>query len=500
MKRLNSKFLMLMIASLGVVYISGCEDVLEPKVYENLTPETFFSSEADMNNAVAALYNPFITDWGTTDQGAGTWYVALYNADPTSYLYRSEITTDIMFSQWDPTYTNFTWGPATLTLNNDQASTYAKIRYVARATDVIDKIEKSQADVPETVKDRYVAEAKTLRAWLMYILYDFFGPVNVKLDPATLSDNEVTPRLSHDEYVSAIEQDLNDAIPFLADSYNNSPENWGRVTKGTARMLLLRLYMHEKDWASAEATAREVMNMGYSLMDNYEDVFNIERNNEIIHAIPADGASPNYYVTENLYPDFRRSVDGKVVDGNGGWETLWMNWDFYDTYAENDERLNTIFDSYINSSGETVTREDGIPGAMAVKYTGVEGDGPGYPTDHPVFRYAEVLMSLAEAINEQEGPTAEALDYANQVRNRAGLPDWEGLTQSQFRDSLLAERGREFYAEGLRRQDLIRYGKFIEYAQSRSYSSGAQPHMVLFPIPESVIIEGDGIIEQNPGY
>ncbi|WP_243663461.1 RagB/SusD family nutrient uptake outer membrane protein [Rhodothermus marinus] len=158
-----------------------------------------------------------------------------------------------------------------------------KIRYVARATDVIDKIEKSTASVPEHIKARYIAEAKVLRAWMMYILYDFFGPVNVKLDPATLYSTEITPRPSREEYVAAIERDLQEAIPNLPDKYNDDPANWGRVSKGVARMLLLRLYMHENRWAEAENVARELMNMGYTLMPEYTQICE-ERNPELIYA------------------------------------------------------------------------------------------------------------------------------------------------------------------------------------------------------------------------
>lgn len=200
-----------------------------------------------------------------------------------------------------------------------------------------------------------------------------------------------------------------------------------------------------------------------------------------------------------LPSDFRSSVDGSITDGDGGWYGYWMPWDFYQKYADNDERKSTLLEQYVNSDGNTVS-PSGSRGAIPLKFTSFEGNGPDFTMDQPVFRYAEVLLSVAEAINEQDGPTSEALGLANQVRNRAELPDWSGLSKEQFRDSLLVERGREFYGEGLRRDDLIRHGKYIDYAQQRTWSSGAQSHQVLFPIPQEVITEGDGIIEQNPGY
>ncbi|GAB5408312.1 MAG: RagB/SusD family nutrient uptake outer membrane protein [Balneolaceae bacterium] len=473
-------------------FMSNCSDLLEPKVYGDLTPETFFGSEADFQNAVIALYNPFMTDWGTVDEGARTWYASLYNADPKTYVMRSIITTDEMFSPWVPDFTDFNFGPATL--SGFQASTYAKIRYVARATDVIDKIQNSNADVPDEVKAEYVAEAKALRAWTMYIMYDFFGPVNVKLDPETLSDSEIIPRPTKEEYLSAMITDLEEAIPNLEDKYNGDISNWGRVSKGLARMVLLKIYMHEKNWSEAERVASDILSMNYQLLDYYPDVFNNEQNNEVIYAVPADESSPNYYTQEIIPSNFASS--GSFVR-SPGWYGFWMPWAFYDTFEAGDERLDTILDSYEDSRGRSVNRSNGLNGAIPLKYTELQGGGPGHSNDQVVYRYADVLLSLAEAINEQRGPT-DAYQYVNQVRSRAELSDWNGLTQSEFRDAILAERGREFYAEGLRRQDLIRHGKFIQYAQNRGVS--AQDHQILFPIPQEVILQGEGIITQNPGY
>lgn len=138
-----------------------------------------------------------------------------------------------------------------------------------------------------------------------------------------------------------------------------------------------------------------------------------------------------------------------------------------------------------------------LQGAIPMKCTTGLGGSTGSDVDWPVFRYAETLLSLSEAINEQRGP-AEALPFVNQVRTRAGVPTWSGLSQAELRDSLLAERGRELYAEGVRRDDLIRAGKFISSALARG--AAAKPGNVLFPIPLEVIQQSNGIITQNPGY
>ena len=138
-----------------------------------------------------------------------------------------------------------------------------------------------------------------------------------------------------------------------------------------------------------------------------------------------------------------------------------------------------------------------MPGAIPVKCTTNLGASSGSDADWPVFRYAETLLSLAEAINEQRGP-AQAYGYVNQVRERSGLDPWGGLTQEALRDSLLVERGRELYSEGVRRQDLIRHGEFIPRAAARGAQAAA--HEVLFPIPLYVIQQSEGVVAQNAGY
>ena len=494
--KLKNKLVLVSLCSFFMLFIS-CEDELESKVFSELTAENFFETEKDFNAALVALYSSFSTDWGTEDPGVGIWYTYLYNANNRTYLMRSELTTDELWNDWDADLLNFTWGPATY--SGTGASTYSRIRYVARATDVIDKIEKSSVD--ELIKNRYLAEAKTLRAWLMYILYDFFGPLNVKVDPKTLSDRAITPRLSDEDYVGIIEQDLLDAINTdgLPEAYNGTG-NWGRVSKGLSRMVLLKLYMHKKEWAKAEAIGKSIINSGlYSLTEKYEDVFTNSGNNELIYSIVSNDAVPNWYM-QHLFPgNFAKGFAGKTsIERGGGWYGFSMPWEFYDKFESGDLRTNTIISEFTSGGGALVDRDNGLRGAIPLKYTNIVGEGPSYSIDWVIYRYSDVLLSVAEAINEQRGPS-DAYLYVNEVRDRADVDAWSGLTQDEFREAILDERGRELFAEGHRRQDLIRHGKFIEKAKERGATSADSKH-ILFPIPSEVIIEGKGVINQNPDY
>jgi starch-binding outer membrane protein, SusD/RagB family len=497
MKRLIIQISALLTVIAGLLMFSACEDILESKSYTDLTENNFFKTEGDFFAAMIGLYNPFTTQWGDNDPGDDVWYAALYNANNKTYLVRSMLTTDELYNDWDADLQNFTWGPSTWTGTNE--SNYVKIRFVARATDVIDKIAHSDANI--NIKHQYIAEAKVIRAWLMYVLYDFYGPVNVKLDPATLSDTEILPRPSAEEYCDSIEADLLYALgtDVFPEKYNSDANNWGRASKGLARMLLLKLYMHNKDWAGAEAVARDIMAMGYELLPDYQDIFTEKANSELIYAIPCNASTPNWWPQHMFPAGFVTGMAGDVAITRGsGWYGFSMPWEFFDKFESDDERISTIIYEYTNRTGDTIGRNEGLRGALPLKYTSIEGPGPEYPIDVVVYRYAEVLLSLAEAINEQDGPD-DAYEYVNQVRERAGVSLWSGMTQDEFRDAILDERGRELFGEGARRQDLIRHGKFIEYALARGIDD-AEDHEVLFPIPQSVITESGGVVQQNPGY
>ncbi|HEY4335635.1 MAG TPA: RagB/SusD family nutrient uptake outer membrane protein, partial [Puia sp.] len=504
-----AKIAFVILVAAGLFQITSCNKQLTTKVYSQLTPQNFYQSDADAFAALVTIYVPFTSYWGNVDPGNGTWYAGLYNADIKTYLSKSLIGTDEIYNVGTDVNTsnlfNFTWGPSTWTLSSGNEANYDKVSYVAKATEVINDISNS-TNISAASKTLYTSEAKALRAWLMFVLYDFYGPLNVKTDPATLTDTAQTSRWSSTDYINQMVKDLNDALPNLPVSYNGDAANWGRMSQGVVNMLLLKIYMRTKQWANAQAAATAIMNMNqYGLLtgaNGYLNVFTQSANKEIIYAVPANAASPNFWAQEVFPQDFASAPDAYVpiTPRAVGWLTQYMPWSFYDLYEAGDIRKNTtILDHYTNNSNVVKNRANGMPGAIPLKYTSFpQGNIPGQGVDVVVFRYSEVLLSLAEAINEQGGPNATAYSSVNAVRERAGLADWSGMTQSQFRDSLLNERGREFYAEGVRRQDLIRHGSYISNAIARG--KNAHDYDTLFPIPNSVIVAGRGVIAQNPGY
>jgi hypothetical protein len=113
-----------------------------------------------------------------------------------------------------------------------------------------------------------------------------------------------------------------------------------------------------------------------------------------------------------------------------------------------------------------------------------------------------VELLLAEALNEAgSGPTNEAYDLINDVRNRAGVSPYAygSLAYSAFRSKIMDERLFELWCEGQRREDMIRWGTFIQYAASQG-SPFATANDTLYPLPQKVITETGGVVKQNAGY
>lgn len=496
--------LLVVIAFMGT--LTSCEDALESKNFTEMTNKGFPGSASDIKALVTGLYVPCTIGWGYGDGGTGNWHNALYNVDKGGMVAAQWMTTDIMTGYFaGDALEDFTFGPATGGAINN---VYNIVRFVARTTEVIGNAENCSA-ASENDRAFYVAEAKTLRAFYLYVLLDWFGPVNAIVNFDDLGKKEFMPRPSLDEYVAQIIKDCDDAISTsnFPDKYNEDYNNWGRMSKNIAHAIKLRTYMHQKDWTKAKAECEILMNKGYSIYPDYEGLFNSDATVENIWSIPATLGQENYFLMEVLPGDFkagynlkkRRYIRGSEDSYLNGWYVYCMRWDFYDTFEDCDRRKETILCEYENTAGEMVGREKMI-GALPVKFMDSEFATATCGKPWPVIRYAEVLMDYAEVINELQGPTQQAFDAIQPILTRAGvlIPEEAKKSKESFKDWLLAERGREFYCEGGRRSDLIRFGKFISSAVARG--KNAHQYQVLFPIPSWAVIEAGGKIEQNPGY
>lgn len=487
-------------AMLTVAIATSCTD-LESEMYDVINPTIFPQTEADADALVtAAAYSPFTSNW----------YDGLYTSARGGLHVITEMTTDIGYCQWnDPVWpdmlqVNFTANSYGVT---DPYSNY--INSISKMTLTMERI--ADIDMDESTKARLNAELRCGRGWLAYLLYDLYGPIQVATSEMLNNplNDEVAPRLSQSEMVEFIESDLKAAISVLPATYSKSSSNYGRFTRGLAYTVLMKLYMHEKEWAKAVECGRELMKdeYGYALMDNYKDIFTLENegNSETIWAcVCSTGVNAQLWLAHVLpseYPTANENIQK--------WAGYRVLWNFYNTFDPADKRLEVLVGDFMGTDGVRYNQENPgsilASGALPVKY-GEDPDATGEESqvDWIVYRYADVLTLLAEAIVRQGGSvTSEAVNLLNMVHTRAGLKAYttsDFSSVDDFLETVLTERGHELWFEGARRSDLIRYGKYIEYARTYRGSVTAQDYMNLMPLPQDVIDESKGQIAQNPGY
>jgi len=501
MKLIYSNKLIKICGALLMVFMFSCEGDLEPEVFNKLSSDNFPESSEDAKALVNGIYLEF---------RSGPW--DRYNSANSSRLVNGLFATDEFSCYWGGYWGgpfNFLWQPDQFPYSDMYTSF---VPAITKATAVIAQL-KTVESLDNSIRDSYIAEIRGARGYWMYDLYNMFGPVPVitnEEDALNTADYVQVARPEASEMVADIEADLLFAANNLPKSYPES--DFGRLTKGAALMALLKLYMHEKDWVKAESTSRDIMNLGvYSLQSNYKSIWAIdnEQNSEIIFAIPCDATIDgltNMFRASVLPADWASPTGLPVT----GWNGYKVPWEFYDTFDEDDIRRESLQRFYLGTSGQTIDARVTSPlGAIPVKYPeDPAGTGQNQGTDYVIYRYADVLLSLSEALNELNGPNGESIDLINQVRARAfKTPNPINLSdvgsKELLRDHLLKERGWELYFEGNRREDLIRHGKFVEYANdparmfNRNPQQNATQNHQLFPIPSKAIFENP-LINQNP--
>nr|WP_321408460.1 RagB/SusD family nutrient uptake outer membrane protein [uncultured Carboxylicivirga sp.] len=478
-----------------VLSLFSCEDYLKETPPSELSPETFLATQEGVEALLNNAYVPFKFNQG-------------FHAE-VSECY--EYCGDILFQTGGGMNKNFILHSQFQWSASECVATSAiwnpKYRVIRNANIIIDNIENI---VDEDLRVQYLAEARFLRAASYYYLYEAYGPVPLR---RTSVDDPELPRASEEEIQSFIVTELNasvDDLPFPGT------ELYGKATKGAALGYLTRFYMLIKDWENAAATAKRVMDLNYyELFGSYRDLFKVENepdknseNKEMImvspctnvdfgNSISACAMPPGFHYTDKI-PEFE-------AVGLANWASQFRFYDsFIETFdKEKDGRFELIFDQYVNQAGVTVDLTLNANNLRSLKYFDNTATAAQHGNDFPLLRYADILMLRAEALNELNGPTATNVALLNEVLNRAGLDDIDenDFTKETLRDFILAERGKEFYYEGLRRTDLIRHGKLISKAIERGVTAAKDYH-ILYPIPQAEIDANSNISQedQNTGY
>jgi len=525
----------ILLSILGLcLFATSCkDDFLEEEVYTFQAPKDYYSNENEVVASVNGMYDALMT-WELWVQPA--WIpIALENDDMLGLDWISGGYTGAQNGQW---YIERPWKGFYQVIN--------------RANNVIDRV--SQVEfLTEEAKNAALGQAYFMRGYCYFEIGRWFGdaPIRVKSFDAT-ADSPNLARSSVEEVYNQAASDLETAGGILPENYTSGyygDSDRGRPTAPAAFGLLAKVKMNSAGaqvgntgaYAEAIAACKEVVRMstnGYPILESeYMDVFlqeSQDMSDEMLFSIQATQAP-------NEGPEIARfyTPGNANFAGGGGLGGISMREDFYKTFEDDDIRVSFdralfgqwtdlngvdwynfrslpstviglenegVFDNGFGRFGDnTYLLQDnsevkGTPRIFIRKYVDQTSQVKDENGTNPIIvRYADVLLLLAEAENEVNGPSGAAYDAINQIRQRAGLEDLEaGLSKDSFREAVRLERRHELYGEFQRRWDLLRWGTWLETMEQANRPR--LEYQRLFPISSEEIAANALINENNPGW
>ncbi|MBF7090251.1 RagB/SusD family nutrient uptake outer membrane protein [Flavobacterium sp. ALJ2] len=454
--------LLLLLLTAGAQF--SCNQDLDPTVYSNLTNTNGYQTKSDAIAAINSIYGrlkgPSVGD--------------NYSYWATRHFALTDIATDIGHCQFggDPGQLSLgTWNSSNGLLLEDWNAMY---KLIANANFAIFNIT-PMTGITDSEKRQFIAEAKFLRASAYMDLTDAWGPVVLITDANLKNANylDQTPPSSVEEIDAFIIKELTEVAAALPINYKSNgiygTDDVGRATKGAAFTLLAKLYLRSHNWQKVVELTGQVMGLNeYSLYPSYLGLFK-ESNKWCSENIFSSLSDANTNGTELL--NHFGPIDHPVIQNR--WQYYTVNWDFYNTFGDEDDRKKCFFPEYMgvdkllhkqapSLGAQPPKGEFYMPDVSTRKYA--DDETTTYYDGHSVniLRYADVLLSRAEALNEINGPNSETIDLINQVKGRshAKLLIMTDYNQATLRDAILQERGWELFYEGKRRQDLIRMNKY----------------------------------------
>ncbi len=486
MKRLNiyssyaTKLLVVTILAVGTV---GCSDFLELQPPAEISDANFWTGEGDAKLALVGCYR-FSSGWSNDnfDSAQGLLYLDFSGGNGTE---KENFTTNMASSNTVATNGNLNWY---------WRSSYEKL---AKYNTFLDNIGTCPMD--ETKKTQWIAEVKTLRAYFLFNLAFYFQNVPMPLTTLSVEDANIMAQSSQADVYAQVESDLKESIGVLPLEQKDA--NLGRISKGAARTILARLYLAQNKFAEAAAVLKDIINSdvyaldrrnGYDSYEKFfhdggetspEAIFSILglkdkfTNVRYIYMLPEMAGGWHQFAVYNELVKSYFAADGKSIDES-------EVYDDNDPYMNRDIRLyasvflpplgtypgttfkGKTYNCYLGpNTADSYNRYTLFNG-----YCPKKGADPEFTdiwnnyTHTPLMRYAEVLLSYLEAVNEA---TPGAVDQAlldvtiNDVRDRVKLPGYskaELSSQEAVREAVRKERRVELAFEGLRYFDVLRWG------------------------------------------
>lgn len=435
--------------------------------------------------------------------------------------------------------------------NNFLESTVNYPELLAFRRDTISSNGKYNYNLDLVDMDRLRHEAVVMRSYYYFELLKRYGGVPMIM---STDDDPFTARASVDELVERIVKDIDDSIDGLVETWSaaGQSDRDGRVNQGMALALKSRILLYaasplfntgndKSKWEKAAAAAWDLISTGrYALADSYENLFlgteastsvesiwcvrsgednEFERNN---YPIGTQGGQTGVCPSYNLVAAYEHKG---IVDPNNYFKGLDPR--FSASILKNGDSWNgRTLQIYAGGTDDPANPNTSVTGFYLKKFLAPDlnlTNDAKTIRNWIVFRYAEILLNYAEAMNEAYGPDAAgsygmtARQAVNMVRERSSMFDVEAANQEQMRDAIKHERRIELAFENHRYWDLKRWMdadelnktvQGVEYTDknnafivkdvaARKFDA---PKMFLYPIPEEEIKKAEGKLVQNEGW
>ncbi len=509
-----------LLAIAGLFFASCTGDLeTEPK-YELTLEELLVRDPNAVEGLLSRMYSTFAL---SSVNGPGDSDIAGANAGESPFIRGlvnlNDFTADGMKNRWgdnglDQLTTTSGWNSN----NKFFKYVYDRIYYTIPQTTNLILILKDKVDVSN--EEQYISELRFLRALSYYYLIDFFGKGPLVNDE-TFGSAAPLPEASRTELFEFVEDELKDIEANIAPS-----NSYGRANQAVVQMLLAKLYLNAEIYTgtaryndAATYASKVIANGNYELETNFIKNFRADNHTskEIIFPLIADATSSQsygnttYIVNGNLNSTTMNLSAYGAAEGWGGHRAT-KGW--YGLFGANASDLAASTDVRAKLfwvTGHTFEMDDykeWTNGYPSIKFSNRNTDGSGNvtafsSTDFPLFRLADAYLIYAEcAVRGASTATmSQALTYVNLIRARANATALGSITLQ----TILDERGRELGLEGVRRQDLIRFGKFSGGSYLWPWKGGVangtsiSNNYNLFPIPESAL-QANPNLTQNTGY
>lgn len=486
---------------LSVLVLQSCTKIDE-EVYDKYPAEEFYGTPEGADVALAGVYAKIAGNWGGVGYAGADngWY------DMVSMSSDEQVIPHRNTGDWQLDFARLykhEWLPTDLIINNTWNWLYSSI---FSANLAVEQLESSNADIEK------IAEARVVRAFFYYLLMDAFGNVPFYTENSVTVDQ--LPQVEREELYAFIVEELTTNVPHLHTTKGGT--FYGRFNRWAGYGLLAKVYLNaqvytgQPQWEKALEAIENLEQGGFSLHPGGESAsspLGYQYYELFGDVLPGDETILAMYATANIVSRniyTIRSLSGPhamALFGYSGWNGTIVPNAYYELYEDGDIRKAQFAVGQQPGGVEYAPEVSNLDNPGADPFAGVRNmkfypvdpmDGGGASNDFPIFRYADFMLMKAEVL-VRLGRAAEAKPLVDAIRQRAGV---EPLAAAPGLEDIYLERSLELNWEGHRRQDMIRFGTFLDPNKFR----GASPEFrTLFPIPTGALDANPNLV-QNPGY